>query len=173
MSLLTDFQEYLHQQGYTKSTIRLYGYGVAQFTEWAISQGLAMSDIRYPDLLAFVRYCRKQGRSHGQTRTHIMALKLLFAMLMQQGRIRHNPARQVHLRSRGKRLPHDLLEYEVVKQLYEDYPESGSEKLMLGLLTFQALRREEVALLRIRHLHLKEGKLSVPETRISNSVVCS
>ena len=126
-----------------------------------------MYDTRYQDLLTFVRYCRRQGQSHARTRTHIMALKLLFAMLMQQGRIRHNPARQVHLKGRGKRLPHDLLEYEVVKQLYEDYPQSGPEKLILGLLTFQALRREEVALLRVRHLHLTEGKC-VPETRISN-----
>lgn len=169
MSLLTDYQSYLHQKGYTKSTIRNYGYGVAQFTEWTISQGVSMYDTRYQDLLIFVRYCRKQGQSHARTRTHIMALKLLFAMLIQQGHIRHNPARQVHLKSRGRRLPRDLLEYQVVQRLYEDYPESGPEKLILGLLTFQALRREEVALLRVRHLRLKEGTLSVPETRIGNA----
>lgn len=169
MSLLTDFQAYLQQKGYTRSTVRLYGYGVAQFTEWTISQGVSMPDIRYQDLLQFVRYCRKQGRSHGQTRTYVMALKLLFAMLIEQGHVRHNPARQVHLKGRGKRLPHDLLEYPIVAQLYQDYPETGKRKLILGLLCFQALRREEVALLRIRHLHLKEGKLQVPTTHLSNS----
>lgn len=175
MKLLTDFQAYLHQQGYTKSTIRTYGYGVAQFTEWTISQGLRMSDIRYPDVLQFVRYCRGQGQgqSHGQTRMHVRALKLLFALLREQKRVRHNPARQVHLKSRGKRLPHNLLEYDVVKQLYEDYPNEGAGKLILGLLCFQALRREEVALLRVRHLHLKQGKLQVPDTHLSNGRLLS
>ena len=173
MNLLADFQSYLQQKGYTKSTIRVYGYGVAQFTEWIIQQKVSVTDIRYPDVLQFVRDCQQQGLPYGSIRTHVMALKLLFAMLIQQGHIRHNPARQVHLRSRGKRLPHDLLEYEVVKQLYEDYSENGKGQLILGLLCFQALRREELALLRVRHLHLKEGKLQVPTTQLSNSRMLS
>ena len=169
MSLLPDFQTYLRQKGYTKSTIRTYGYGVAQFTEWTISQGVRVSDIRYQDVLRFVHHARQYGQSYGSIRHGVMALKLLFAMLIEQGTIRHNPARQVHLKGRGKRLPHDLLEYPVVAQLYQDYPEAGKCKLILGLFCFQALRREEVALLRIRHLHLKEGKLQVPATHLSNS----
>ena len=173
MNLLTDFQAYLHQQGYTQSTIRTYGYGVAQFTEWTTSQGLRMPDIRYPDLLQFVRYCRGQGQSYGQTRTHVMALKHLFAMLQKQKQIRHNPARQVHLKSRGKRLPHNLLDYPIVQQLYEDYPENETGKLILGLLCFQSLRREEVALLRVRHLRLKQGKVQVPATRLGNGRLLS
>ena len=162
MNLLSDFQAYLQEKGYTKSTIRIYGYSVEQFIDWTISQGIAWQEVRYQDLLAFVRYCRKQGQSYDRTRAHITALKRFFACFIEQKHIRHNPARQVHLRGRTRRLPHDLLDYPTVEQLYEAYPDNGTRKHILSLMVFQALRREEVALLRVRHLDLKRGILQVP-----------
>ena len=169
MNLLSDFQAYLQEKGYTKSTIRIYGYSVEQFIDWTIRQGIAWKEVRYQDLLAFVRYCRKQGQSYDRTRTHLMALRLFFAWAIRQKHTRHNPARQVYLKSRGRRLPHDLLDYPIVEQLYEDYPNNGLRKLMLSLMVFQALRLEELQALRVAHLNLTQGKLAVPTTHLSNA----
>lgn len=170
---IENFKNYLQAQGYATRTVKIYSSSAEMFTDWATGKGIQIKYIRYEDLLQFVRYCQQQGQSYDRSRHHIMALKHLFAMLVKQKQIRQNPVRQLHLKGRGRRLPHGLLEYEVLEQLYQDYqqhyPQATLRMLMLSLMIFQALRIEELQMLFVRHLKLKEGKIFIPGTRQSNS----
>jgi integrase/recombinase XerD len=80
----------------------------------------------------------------------------------------YNPAEGLLITRRAKRLPHDLLPMDELRTLYESYSGNVQRKLLLSLVIFQALRREELVCLRVEHLHLKEGKLVVPSTPSSN-----
>ncbi len=74
-------------------------------------------------------------------------------------------------------LPHDLLEKEELEELYNCYQIKDSRthrnKVILGLLIYQGLKREELEKLRPEQLKLREGKIQIPATGKANSRILS
>ena len=168
MRLLRDFEAYLQQREYARTTVMHYTSCVHYFLDWTQRQGVAPTQVRYADLLLFLHYCQQQGQSRNHQRQHTTALRHLFGMLRRQHKMNYNPAEGLFLGRRAKRLPHDLLPVDELRALYQSYSGSVRRKLLLSLVVFQAIRREELGRLRIEHLHLKEGKVIVPATPSSN-----
>jgi integrase/recombinase XerD len=69
-------------------------------------------------------------------------------------------------------LPHDLAEYEELVKLYEDYQvkdiRDQRNKVILGLLIFQALTIEELETLEAGHINLREGMIRIIGTGRTN-----
>ena len=168
MKLLRDFEVYLQKRHYARTTMIAYTSYVHYFLDWTQQQGILPTQVRYADLLLFLQYCQKQGKSRNQQRQHTTALRHLFRMLRRQNQMNYNPAEGLFIIRRAKRLPHDLLPMDELRALYESYSGPVLRKLLLSLVVFQAIRREELGQLRIEHLHLKEGRVVVPSTPSSN-----
>lgn len=168
MKMLADFEAYLQKRDYATKSITQYRESVRCFLAWTEQQAILPIETGYADLLLFLQYCQKQHHSQGTQRGHTTALRHLFAMLRKQHKMNYNPAEGLFITRRAARLPHDLLEMKDLLQIYEACSDSGLRKLLLSLVVFQALRKEELSALYVHHLHLKAGKVVVPATAGSN-----
>jgi integrase/recombinase XerD len=94
---------------------------------------------------------------------------------VKDGKIKSNPAQGIYIRGIARRLPHDLAEYSELIKLYENYPikdiRDQRNKVILGLLIFQALTIEEIETLEAEHINLREGKIKIIGTERTNERV--
>ncbi len=153
--------------------MKQYKSSIDRFLTWTQQQAILPTQVRYADLLLFLQYCQKQGQSRNLRQRHTTALRHLFRMLRKQHTMNHNPAEGLFITRRTARLPHDLLTMDELLQLYQGYTAKPSDKLLLSLVIFQALRGEEIKALHVHHLALKTAKLVVPSTESSNRRVLS
>jgi integrase/recombinase XerD len=90
-------------------------------------------------------------------------------------KIKSNPAQGVYIRGIARRLPHDLARYDELTALYENYSVNDirdqRNKVILGLLIFQAVTIEELEMLEPDHINLREGKIKIPGTDRTNERV--
>jgi integrase/recombinase XerD len=103
----------------------------------------------------------------------MLAVRYYFTWLQNQGQISYNPAAGISLKGAIRTVPHDLLEKAELEQLYESYAikdeRTHRNKVIVGLLVYQGLTREELETIRPEHLKLREGKIHIPATGKQNS----
>jgi len=88
-----------------------------------------------------------------------------------------NPAKQLFIRGVQRRIPHNLLTNKQLNDIYENYQVKSNlqkrNKIILGLLVYQALTIQDLTNLKTEHLRLKEGKIYIPETPKTNRRILS
>lgn len=139
---MKSFKEYLEQKQFSESTVRIYENGVKEFLEWITKHHYQEENIRYADLMSYIKYCQKKGKSKSNIQQQLLAIRHYFNYLVKAGKIKSNPAQGVYVRGIARRLPHDRAEYDELVKLYETYPVNDirdqRNKVVLGLLIFQA-----------------------------------
>lgn len=172
--MTNSFEQYLQQQGYRHNTIRGYLGDVARFTSWCFQEGMQAEKADYGCLVAYIGACRATCLPH-TIQGRLNSLGHYFTWLMSEGHRTDNPVLAVHLRGLDRPLPPDVLSWETLQQLYQDYPATGligkRNKAMLGLLIYQALNTTELSLLETTDLQLTEGSIHIPASGRSNSRV--
>jgi len=169
---MKNFNDYLTKKDFSESTIRIYENGVKEFLEWTTKHHYPMENIRYADLMNYIKYSQKKGRSKLNVQHQLLAVRHYFNYLVKVGKIKSNPAQGVYIRGIARRLPHDLASYDELTKLYESYAVNDvrdqRNKVMLGLLIFQAVTIEELETLEPEHINLREGKIKIPGTDRTN-----
>jgi len=176
---MSTFKDYLKTQGYSKATVTDYGRKNEIFLSWMGQEKLSLHQVQYTNLLDLVRHCKIQGHSRRSTNTILRVVRLYYKYRMEAGEPLENPAIGLHVKGRGQRLPHDLLEWEDppngvtgLERLYREYEVTDTKiqrnKTILGLLIFQALTVEELEKLEPGHIKLREGRIEVPGGPRSN-----
>ncbi len=155
---------YLQQKGFAPDSRKMYSNYLGYFLNWLLSHHLTAEAITYNDLLPFINHCRKEGRSIKNTNLVLTSLRHYYSMLQI-----HNPAANVYIRGEVQRIPHDLLEKEMLDYLYEKYQvyseRTQRNKVILGLYIYQAITTDELKKLETTHIKLKEGKIYIPGTK--------
>jgi integrase/recombinase XerD len=166
------FTHYLQERAYAEKTIRIYESGIKEFLEWTKKHNYLVETIRYADLLHYIKHSQQQGTSKERIQHQLLAIRHYFNYLVKEGKVKSNPAKGVYIRGIVRRLPHDLTEHEELIKLYERYAindiRDQRNKVILGLLIHQAVTIEELEMLEPEHIHLREGKISVPGTDRTN-----
>lgn len=166
------FNEYLKQKQFSESTVRIYENGVKEFLEWIAKHHYQEENIRYADLMSYIKHNQKNGKSKLNIQHQLLAIRHYFNYLVKTRKIKSNPAQGVYVRGVSRRLPHDLVEYDELVNLYESYPVKDTRdqrnKVILGLLIFQALTIEELETLEAEHINLREGKIRIIGTNRTN-----
>lgn len=174
--MTNNFEHYLHRQGYRRNTIRGYCGDAARFTSWCRQEGKEAEKADYACLVDYIGACRPTCLPH-TIQGRLNSLGHYFAWLVREGHRTDNPALAVRLRGLDRPLPPDVLSWEALQQLYQDYPATGlvgkRNKIMLGLLIYQALSTAELSLLETTDLQLAEGSIHIPASGRSNSRVLS
>ncbi|MOA04084.1 Tyrosine recombinase XerD [compost metagenome] len=133
---------------------------------------LSLEQLTYSDILDFADQLKKEGKTINNINRILLALRYYFTYLQKENRLTHNPAAGLKLKGTIRSVPHDLLTKEELEELYNRYEikdeRTHRNKVMLGLLIYQALTREELERLRPEHLKLREGKIQVPQTGRTN-----
>ena len=172
---MKNFKDYLKQKEFSESTIRIYENGTKEFLEWITKHHYPIENIRYADLMNYIKHSQKKGKSKVNVQHQLLAIRHYFNYLVKTGKIKSNPAQGVYIRGIARRLPHDLAAYDELTKLYESYPVNDirdqRNKVILGLLIFQAVTIEELELLEPEHISLREGKIKIPGTDRTNERV--
>jgi integrase/recombinase XerD len=165
---LNSYQAYLQQEQYAKNYIRQNSNYAGIFLEWLEEESLAVSQVSHADVLEFADQIKQKGYSIRLINRVMLAIRYYFNWLGQDGRVGYNPAAGIILKGTIRHVPHDLLNQAELEALYESYPVTDERthrnKVIVGLLVYQALTRDELESLRPEHLKLREGKIHVPAT---------
>jgi len=166
------FREYLKNRQLSPKTIETYGRFVDIFFKWLTEKGREATEIAYPDLLDYIKYCRERELRKGYINQLMCAVRHYYNYLKYTGKVENNPAAGLYIRGKQRRIPHDLLSAEQLEEIYHRYDQKGlagkRNKIMLGLMIYQGLGTQELELLEVHHLKLRKGKIEVPGTRRSN-----
>jgi integrase/recombinase XerD len=166
------FKNYLKAQGYSVATVKDYLRKQDIFLSWTGKEKLYLHQIEYKHLLDLIRYCRSLGHSRRTTNTILRVVNLYYKYRIEYGEILENPAIGLHIKGTVRRLPHDLLEWEMLENIHREYETDNAKtkrnKAILGLLIFQAITIEELEKLELKHLKPREGKVEVPGGPRSN-----
>lgn len=164
------FRTWLEERKYRPNTARMHSNYAAYFLSWLEAEKNPVTEVGYKDLLAFIAYCRQEGDTSRMIAQRLNSVRHYYDYLKRKGK--ENPASGLYVKSEKRRLVRELLTKEELEYIYENYPDNDERgkrnRIILGLLVFQALTTEELHKLRERHLHLRAGKISVPQGQNRN-----
>lgn len=168
-----DFKKYLEKLQLSNTTINGYLKLSKMFLDWLKREGIELENIRYNDMLTFIRSASNEGQSKRYINEQLTVVRHYFNYLIRIGKIKDNVAASLYIKGVSRRIPHDLLEEEKLSEIYEKYPTEGPagkrNKVIIGIMIYQGLNIEELSKLEPEHINLKEGKIYVPGGRRSNS----
>jgi integrase/recombinase XerD len=157
--------------------VKDYQKGAKEFLAWITDHHYDIESMRYSDLLYYIKHSQQEGKGKGNAyiRHRLIIIRHYFNFLVSEGKMQNNPAQGLYIRGKAKRLPHDLVDYSVLREVYDSYLvtdlRSKRDKVILGLLIFQAMTIEELEKLQPEHIHLRAGKIAIPGTGSSNTRV--
>jgi integrase/recombinase XerD len=169
---MSKFEEYLQETGFKSQTVYQHCKYASYFLAWTAEAGLALEQITYTEILDFADHLKKENRNINLINRVMLAVRYYFTYLQNERQISYNPAAGISLKGTIRTVPHDLLEKTELEALYESYTirdeRTHRNKVIIGLLVYQALTREELETIRPEHLKLREGKISIPKTGRQN-----
>ena len=151
------FEEHLSEQGLKCNTIGQHQGYIRYFLCWLTDCGIFIKDVGHTEILDFADQLRSENRSIGQINRCLRSLEYYFEYLKKENAHQQNPASNIRLKGSVRGIPHDLLEKAELEELYEKYEikdeKTHRNKVILGLLVYQALTKSELETLRPEHLN--------------------
>jgi integrase/recombinase XerD len=169
---MSKFEEYLQETGFKPQTIYQHCKYASYFLAWTAEQSLALEQITYTEILDFADHLKKDNKNINLINRIMLAVRYYFTYLQNERQISYNPAAGISLKGTIRTVPHDLLEKADLETLYHNYEikdeRTHRNKVIIGLLVYQAITREELETIRPGHLKLREGKVNIPKTGKQN-----
>ncbi len=167
------FETYLKFKGFTRKSIESRLVIFRQFQKWLDMEspafggaGLEAEQVTYNDLLLFMKHCKQLGRTQKTIQHYLVVVRHYYDHLIQEEMITDNPASDIEVRGVKRKMLYHILEPHELHGLYNRYRNETltgrRNKVMLGLLVYQGLQTEELALLEVSHIQMREGKIDVP-----------
>jgi integrase/recombinase XerD len=160
------FTEWLKKRNYANDTIRPYTNYTAGYLAWLKQQQIEETEATYNELLTYIDHCTTQGDSKALINRKLSAIRKYYDYLLYQGKALKNPATGLFIRNKQHTVPSNLLTIEELMAIYENYQitdlRNQRNKVIIGLLVFQALTREEIEKLELGHVKLTAGKIEIP-----------
>jgi len=185
-SLVEDFLQYLrHERGQSDNTAKTYAALLGKFTAWAEREKLTdWKQVELKHLMAFLAHERVRKASVGRpsSRTEaepkissrrlsgesvyleIAALRAFYRFAENEKILPTNPAENLSLPRRWKRMPKALSNAEITKLLTPEEPATPvtlCDQAILELAYASGLRLSELKNLRLEQLHLDAGFINV------------
>src|SRR5262249_20915700 len=176
-ALVEDFLQHLrHERGQAEHTQRTYAALLGKFVQWAIESGITdWRSIELRHLMSFLQNERERSLAdepEGSPRRlsseslylEIAALRAFYRFAESEKLLPANPAENLSLPRRWKRLPKALSSPEIDRLLTPGLPETPPglcDQAALELAYASGLRLAELRHLRLEQLHLDAGFINV------------
>ncbi|TXT51813.1 MAG: Tyrosine recombinase XerC [Limisphaerales bacterium] len=176
-ALVEDFLFSLrHERGQAEHTQKTYQALLGKFTTWAGAHGLTnWRDVRLAHLTEFLQYERDRRLADAPEEStaklstsslylQIAALRAFFKWAETEKHLPANPAENLSLPRRWKRIPKSLSHAEVeqiLKPLATNEPADLCDQAILELAYASGLRLAELRNLRLEQLHFEAGFVTV------------
>ena len=159
------FEGYLKIRQFTKESIKSRMRVFVQYWEWMDRENLQPEGVSYNDLLMFMKYCQKSGKTQRSIRSYMTIVRHFYDYLIREAQIISNPATDITVKGIRRKVLYHILEPHELNKLYNEYEAESIKrkrnKVMLGLLIYQDLKTEELARLEVKHINLREGKIDI------------
>jgi len=162
------FERELKARGYKKNTIAGKVIYLGSFWQFLEEEEIKdLREVRRVDLLSFIDYLRnyissRTGKPYAQRTilTTLGAVKLLFSVLCQSGKILTNPARDIRLKLKGESDEKSIFTIDEIVLFLEgldiDQPLGLRDRTMFELMYSSGLRSGEVAALKMKDIDFTE-----------------
>jgi len=161
VSLFVDrFLGYLEgERGYSPQTLRAYAADLAGFADFAArgADDFDPAAVTTVQLRGYLARLRNQGAARSTTARKIASLRSFYRYLLREGIVNHNPASDLRLPRREKRLPVFLDEAEVARLLATPDPADPAgcrDRAILEVLYSTGMRISELAAVSFEDLDL-------------------
>lgn len=169
---MNDFIDYLKKLQFSRNTLATCKRVINLYLDWVKMERLEPEQISYQDLLSFMKYCSKKGRSQRTTQHYLNTIRHYYNHLEEEGLIDINPVTGIEVKGVKRKVLYRILEPHELHALYNQYPsETISDrrnKVILGLLVYQGIRTEELARLTVKDVKLREGQIDILGSRKNN-----
>ena len=168
---LQAYKNYLHQiglsSGHNGRNQVTMGNHVKAYAEWLTKRGLDIENATYKDLMDHVGYLQKQGKAIHRVNHALRSISHYYDFKGWE-----NIAQTTRMRGVPRTQPQGLLTEEDLQELYDSYfPEPHknnyhhTDKLILGLLIYQALDMSEFMKIELQDLQLEKGMIYIKSGR--------
>lgn len=163
------FKTYLEAKKLTGKTIHSYLNMQGQFARWLAKENLKAEEVRYQDILAYMKDCRNRSVKQVTIKNYVLVIKHYYNYLTGQGQ---NPLEGIEVKGIKRKSFYYIFEAKELDNIYSSLTPEGMRgkrnKVMLGLLVYQGLTTNELSRLEVNHIMLREGKVDVPGSKKSN-----
>ena len=157
------YEEYLEQLGYAPGSIYRYKQSIKEFSAWLEGWKIEASALQYTDLLHYLEELKKRSLSSKSLQHHLTSLRHYYSFLIKEGKAAHNPVLGLNVKQQ-KLLPHSLLEQKELDELFTAYQGELQNRVILGLIIYQATRTAELQALKLQDVQLRKALLHIPAT---------
>jgi integrase/recombinase XerD len=169
---INGFTAWLKKRHFANDTIRAESNYTASFLAWMAQQQTQIPEVTYNELLTYIDHCTTQGDGKTLINRKLSAIRKYYDYLLYQGEALKNPATGLFIKNKQHTLPSNLLTPEELTAIYDNYQvtdlRSQRNKVIIGLLVYQALTREELEKLEITDIKLNAGKIEIPGGKHGN-----
>ncbi len=160
------FSDYLIDIGITPGMyINRMNNLVNPYLEWLESKQIMIEAAKYKDLMNFIGYMLKQGKSKFHVNRTLQVISHYY-----QYKELPNIAQTTRLRGLTRSQPQNLLTEEELDLIYGSYETKQSagiyyhsDKIILGMIIYQGLDMREFMGIELHHLQLEKGQMYVGE----------
>lgn len=182
---MEEYKNYLIAKGYTADTTA----GMIKFTNkfliWINEQGIEITTINYNDITAYIKTTQQRNIKQTSVIKIVINVKHYLNYLVEAGILSSNPALALKIKNTKKKTVYNVLSPEELESIYKTYkvelpsttkapPQTLNKlarkrnKVLLGLLIYQGIATDDIKNLEVKHLELREGKITIPGTKRSN-----
>jgi len=185
------FKEWLIIKRYSSTTVATIIKATEYFNAWSEKENISdVAETTHNDIIAYIQHYNLKGTGKKTTAHYIMHLKKYFDYLISEGELNDNPCSNIKIKGIKRKVLYDILSMEELEKLYNGYateirleksetlksppPQQiqnlarKRNKIILGLLIYQAIRSEEIIRLQTSDIKLREGKIFIPGAKRSN-----
>ncbi len=159
--------QYLQRKKYSPDTIRQYYNYSGLYLAWIQEQKTRPEQVNYPLLKNFL-FQLKEEMSIKQVNRILTAIHHYYNALD----LGTNPAGHIRIRGERRMPMQHFIEDTELQHMYDTYPalddRTKRNKVILGLMIYQAITTRELHRLEERHIQLKEGTIYIMGSRSSH-----
>jgi site-specific recombinase XerD len=161
-----NFNQYLKKLGQSTKSIASCEKSVGLFLEWMEKQSIEPGQGSYADVLAYMKYCQKNGATQRTIQNYVNMIRHFYDHLIEQKQIEINPTSSIKVQGVKRKPLYHIFKPEELHAIYNNYQDESLKgkrnKVMLGLLVYQGVKTEELAKLETKDVKMKEGKIEIP-----------
>ncbi len=161
----TSFIDYLKAREHTPRTITSFNRVVAIFLKWLKKEQIEVEQVRYQDILLFMKYCQKQV-SQRTIQLYLNVIRHFYDHQIEEERIEVNPVTGIKVQGVKRKALYHIFQPHELHTIYNSYQDESLKgkrnKVMLSLLVYQGVKTEELIKMEVRDVKLKEGKVEIP-----------
>jgi integrase/recombinase XerD len=162
----TSFTDYLKTKELTNRTIATVEKVVNIFLQWLKKEQMEAAQVRYQDVLLFMKHCQKQGATQRTVQNYLNMVKHFYNHLIEQEQIEINPVTGIKIQGVKRKALYHIFKPQELHTIYNSYQDDSLKgrrnKVMLSLLVYQGVKTEELLKLNVNDVKMKEGKIEIP-----------